>query len=331
MIITNKKSIAVVTGGYSGEDIISFLSSNVVIKHIPSDKYEVTKVIINRKRWLFEKNGIKGEVDKNDFTITIDGEKSGFDCVFVALHGTPAEDGKLPAYFDMIGIPYTCCKPSVSTMTFNKGYTVSLLNKYGVLTAESIILKKTDTVDLDEIINNVGLPCFVKPNEGGSSIGISKVNLKEDLAPSIEKAFQEDETVLIEKFLDGTEITCGVTKIHGKIQALGVTEIVSQNDFFDFDAKYNDQKTQEITPARISNVMIEKCKKDSEYIFKTLGCSGIIRIDYILCKDKLYVLEINTIPGLSDKSIVPKMAQYIGLSLEELFTEQIINAIAFSR
>ncbi|MFQ5335346.1 MAG: D-alanine--D-alanine ligase [Flavobacteriales bacterium] len=323
----NKKKIAVVTGGYSGENSISLMSADVVIRHLPSERFNSVLITIDRDGWTFEKDGMQGAVDKNDFSVNLNGKKITFDCAFMALHGTPAEDGKLPAYFDMIGLPYTCCNPAVSALTFNKGYTNSVLKKHGIQSAKSIILSDKINIDTAQILQQTGLPCFVKPNEGGSSLGISKVNNAGELTDAIELAFSEDKSVIIEEFIEGTEITCAVATIRGKTEALPVTEIVTGNDFFDYEAKYNDLGTQEITPARITQEQTEECQANALHIYKTLGCSGIIRIDYILRTDELYMLEVNTIPGLSEKSIVPKMAAHANIGLDELFTYQLDAAI----
>ncbi len=323
-----KKNIAVVTGGYSGEAIISLQSAEQVMKHLDAGRYNCYKIIISKEKWFLSDEGKEHLIDKNDFTVTIEKKKIKFDCVFMALHGTPGEDGKIQGYFDMIGIPYTSCGVVQSALTFSKSLTVAALSKYGVNTAQSTVVSKKDKVTSDEIISKVPLPVFVKPNEGGSSIGATKVKHKEGLIPAVEKAFEEGEEVIIEEFIEGTEITCGVIRYKGKIKALAITEIVSQSEFFDFDAKYKDKTTQEITPARIPISTEAECKNLSEFIYKTLGCRGMIRIDYIVKKGKLYLLEVNTIPGLTERSLLPQQAEYAGISKKELYGNAIEDALS---
>jgi len=321
------KNIAVVTGGNSGEDVISFQSADVVLRNIDSDEYNVYKVIIAGEKWVLEQDGKEILIDKNDFSCQFNDEKLIFDCVFLVIHGTPGEDGKLQGYFDLLHIPYTCCGVAASAITFNKAMTTSLLSQHGIHTARSVVLLKNEKVDIDQILSEIAIPCFVKPNNGGSSIGISKVNIKEELKAAIEKAFKEDNEVMVEDFMAGTEITCGVICHNGNIKALAVTEIVSMNEFFDFDAKYHDSKTEEITPARISKEAEENCMRTSERIYKILNCKGMVRIDYMLDGDKLSLIEVNTIPGLTERSLVPQQAKYAGMSLQELFTKEVEEAL----
>lgn len=321
------KNIAVVTGGDSGEDVISFQSAEVVLSHINPEKYHVYKIIIAGDKWALEQDGKETPIDKNDFSCRINNEKLIFDCVFLVIHGTPGEDGKLQGYFDLLHIPYTCSGVAASAITFNKAMTISLLSQHGIDTAHSIVLLKNEKVDIDGILSEIAIPCFVKPNNGGSSIGISKVNKKEELPAAIEKAYKEDHEVMVEDFLAGTEITCAVICHDGNIKALAVTEIVSKNEFFDFDAKYLDSKTEEITPARISKEAEENCMHTSERIYKILNCKGMVRIDYMLNGDKLSLIEVNTIPGLTERSLVPQQAEYAGMSLQELFTKEVEEAL----
>jgi len=323
-----RKNIAVVTGGYSGESVISLQSAEQVMKHLDAGKYNCYKIIITKDKWILSQDGKDSAIDKNDFSATIGGKKIKFDCVFMALHGTPGEDGKLQGYFDMIGMPYTCCGVAASALTFSKSFTVATLSRYGVNTAQSTVVNKNDKITSDEIIAKVPLPVFVKPNEGGSSIGTTKVKHKEDLIPAVAKAFKEGEEVIIEEFIEGTEITCGVIRYKGKIKALAITEIVSQAEFFDFAAKYKDKATREITPAGIPLSTEAECKNLSEYIYRTLGCRGMIRIDYIIKKGKLCLLEVNTIPGLTERSLLPQQAEFAGISKKELYGNAIEDTLS---
>lgn len=322
-----KRNIAVVTGGYSGEAVISLQSAEQVMKHLDAEKYTCYKIILTKEKWVLSQDGKDFPVDRNDFSATLGGKKLKFDCAFIALHGTPGEDGKLQGYFDMIGMPYTSCGVTVSSLTFNKAFTVATLSRLGVNTAQSVVVSRKDTSTADDILSKVSLPCFVKPNEGGSSLGASKVKYKEDMMTAIAKALKEGEEGIIEEFIEGTELTCGVIQYHGKVKALAITEVVCKKEVFDFDAKYIDKSTEEITPARIPLSIEAECKNLSEYIYTVLGCRGMIRIDYILKKNKLYVLEVNSIPGLTERSFVPQQAEYAGISKKELFGNAIEEAL----
>jgi len=318
-----KKNIAVITGGYSGEAVISLQSADQVMKHLDAEKYNCFKIILTKEKWILSRNGKEYPVDKNDFSVTADGQKIKFDCAFMALHGTPGEDGKLQGYFDMIGLPYTSCGVVQSAITFSKSFTIAVLRNCGINTAKSMVLSRKDKLTTDVIFAKVSLPCFVKPNEGGSSIGTTKVKHVEDLIPAVEKGLKEGEEVIIEEYIEGTEITCGVIRYKGKIKALAITEIVCKTDFFDFHAKYQDKATEEITPARIPIATEAECKNLSEYIYKILGCRGMIRIDYIIKQGKLFLLEVNSIPGMTERSLLPQQAEYAGISKKELYTNAV--------
>lgn len=321
------KTIAVVGGGNSGESVISLKSTETVLNTISKKKYHVYKVIIIGKKWNLHFEGKEYAIDKNDFSAIIDNKKIIFDCVFNVIHGTPGEDGKLQGYFDLIGMPYTSCNLLTSAITFNKEICKKLLGNVGVKTAKSVVLNKQEPYSTDAIISVTGVPCFVKPNNGGSSIGASKVSEIHQLNGAIEKAFSVDDEILIEEYLTGTEMTCGVAMIDGKPTSLGITEIVSTNDFFDFEAKYENKETREITPARISDAIAKECRSTSEFIYKILECKGMIRVDYMLHKDNLYMVEVNTIPGLTDRSLIPQQATYYGISIQDLFHEAIEQAL----
>ncbi len=322
-----KKNIAVVTGGYSGESVISLQSADQVIKYLSSDKFVCYKVIIDRMGWVLSANGVGVPIDKNDFSATLDGKKINFDCVFMALHGTPGEDGKLQGYFDLIGLPYTSSGVAQSALTFSKSLTIATLKSYGLNTAKSMVVAQNEKLTAKDILAKVSLPCFVKPNEGGSSLGTTKVLKSEDLIPAIEKGFKEGSDVIVEEFIEGSEITCGVIRYKGEVKSLAITEIVCKNDFFDFHAKYQDKATEEITPARIPIELEKECKRLSEFIYKILGCKGMIRVDYIIKEGKLFLLEVNSIPGMTERSLLPQQAEYVGISKRELYENAIYEVL----
>ena len=314
-------------GGYSSEHNISIKSGNVVYKYLDAKKYNSYRIIITKEKWFYLDNeNQKYPVEKSDFTIRINGEKIQFDCVFNAIHGTPGEDGLMQAYFELLGIPQTSCNHYEAALTFNKRDLLSALKPYGIPCATSYYLNKGQVVDEKAIVDKVGLPCFVKANRAGSSYGVSKVHKKEDLSNAIESAFKEDTQIIIESFLDGTEVSVGVITCQNKITVLPATEIISENDFFDFEAKYMG-KSQEITPARISEKQESNVKELAEYIYKTLGLKGYTRSEFIFIGDEPHLLEINTTPGLTEESLLPQQAKTAGISLEELFDSAIVEAL----
>ncbi|MCF8302532.1 MAG: D-alanine--D-alanine ligase [Bacteroidales bacterium] len=330
-----KKTIALVTGGDSGEIEVSLNSAHVIQKHVNKDDYDVYMIVMTGTKWIY--NSPSNEeipVNKDDFSLFIEGKKITFDAVFLAIHGTPGEDGKLQGYFDIMGIPYTCCNQATSVVTFNKYFTHKVVSYWGIQMAKQVFLNTKSIMDIDKIIAEIGLPCFVKPNEGGSSVGITKVKEKEALAAAIDLAFAEDDEVLIEEFIAGTEVTCGVFEHRNRLTVMPLTEIVSKNEFFDYEAKYTAGKADEITPARISEANSIKCKQLSSLLYKKLGCRGVVRFDYIITQEKLddgtndfYFLEANTIPGLSEASIVPQQARAMDISEQELFTIMLEEAL----
>jgi len=323
-----KKNIAVIGGGNSSEYFISLQSAETIAKAIDKEKYNVYTVQIKGNDWELTSDRFCGiPINKNDFSFNDNGQKIKFDCAYISIHGTPGEDGKLQSYFDIIGMPYTSCNVLCSSLTFNKYFCNTYLKQKGIKAAKSIMLRKGDNINASKIIEETGLPCFVKPNEGGSSFGISKVKKQEDLIPAIEKAFKESPQVIIEEFVKGREITSGLVKINGKEYIFPLTEIVSANEFFDYEAKYDAEETQEITPAPIDTGLAEKCKNLSSKIYDYLNCSGIVRIDYILHDGEFNFLEINTVPGMSPASIVPKQIKEYGLVFTNLLTEIIEEAI----
>ena len=325
---TRKRNIAVITGGNSGEYAISLQSGANIAKSLDLSLYNKYLIHLRGRDWTFQdEQGEIHAVDKNDFSLFIKGEKIRFDCVFIAIHGNPGEDGKLQGYFEMMGIPYIGCDVMVSALTFNKNYCNRVVASYGVRVAPSVHLFKHDAIDEEALVQAVGLPCFVKPCNSGSSVGMSKVNQVSDLKAALAIAFEQDNQVLIERFIQGREITCGVMKTGTKIQSLAITEVVSKKEYFDFEAKYNPSLADEITPAPIPKAMERLCKQTSEKIYTVLGCRGIARIDYIFNEEDLFFIEINTIPGQTNESIVPKQIRSIGLDLGNLCTQFIEEAM----
>lgn len=313
-----RKNIAVITGGEAAEVGISLKSAGVVCKHLNKEKYNVFKVIIEGNTWLVEREGnpVKQVIDRNDFSFSIEGHKMTFDAVFVAIHGTPAEDGKLQGYFELLNIPYNCCGVLQAALTFDKLRCKQYLSQFGIKTAEAVLLKRGEANYA--AAQAMTLPVFVKPNKNGSSYGASKVNDAADLLPAIENAFKYDDEILVEAYLKGTEVTCGVITAHGKVTALPMTEIRSKSEFFDYKAKY-EGNSQEITPAEISADLTNRIQRTTEQIYKQLDFKGMARVDYIIVGDEYYMLEVNSIPGLSEGSLVPQQAQAAGYTLEQLF------------
>lgn len=321
------KNVAIIMGGYSSESAISIKSGNVVYSYLDKNKYRCFCLHILKEKWVYvdeSKNEIT--VNKNDFSITIANKKITFDVVFNAIHGTPGEDGLLQSYFQLLNIPQTSCGYYQAALTFNKRDLLSAIKPYGIPTALSYYLNLGDTINTDAIIAKVGLPCFVKPNKSGSSFGISKVTHKEDLHNAIEKAYTEDDEVIIESFLKGTEVSVGVINYKGKITVLPITEIVSENDFFDYAAKYEGQ-SKEITPARITQKVKEKIEATAKKIYTILKMTGFSRSEFILVNNIPHLIEINTVPGLTAESILPQQAQTANISLTELFENAIEMAL----
>ncbi|MDR1181042.1 MAG: D-alanine--D-alanine ligase [Bacteroidales bacterium] len=324
-----KKNIAVITGGNSGEYEISLKSGQNIIKNLNANLYSVFPIHLRYGDWTYtHPDSTIYTVDRNDFTITIDGNKVFFDCVFIAIHGDPGENGKLQSYFEMLNIPYVGSNSAVSLLTFHKEFCNRVVSSHGIKTATSVSLFKEEAIDEEKILSIVGLPCFVKPCNSGSSVGMSKVKRKEELADALQKAFKHDNQLLIEQFIEGREITCGVMKIKNKIEALAVTEIVSKREYFDLEAKYDPNLADEITPAPIPSHIETLCMKTSEKIYQFLGCKGITRSDYIYNETGLYFIEINTIPGQTNESIIPKQLRYLGLDFSQLCTSFIEEAIS---
>ncbi|MBD3864464.1 D-alanine--D-alanine ligase [Olleya marilimosa] len=322
-----KKNIAIIMGGYSSEYKISLTSGNVVYQNLDKTKYNAYRIHIFKDKWVFVDDADQEfAIDKNDFSVTIDNNKITFDCVFNAIHGSPGEDGYMQGYFKLLNLPHTSCGMYQAAVTFNKRDCLSILKPYGILTAESYYLNLGDCVNEEDIIAKVGLPCFVKANKAGSSFGITKVHKKEDLQQAIDHAFKEDDEIIIESFLDGTEVSVGVITYKGETKVLPITEIVSENDFFDYEAKYLG-KSQEITPARLTKVQEDKVNTVAKKVYEILKMTGFSRSEYIFKNNEPHLLEMNTIPGLTNASILPQQAQVAGISMADLFSNAIEEAL----
>ncbi|MEI7589275.1 MAG: D-alanine--D-alanine ligase [Chitinophagia bacterium] len=325
-----KKKVALVTGGLSSEAQISYKSAQTVFNALDKTKYDVYMIDIHPTGWWYEnKQAEEVAVDKSDFSIMEAGVKIKFDMALMCIHGTPGEDGKMQGYFDVIGLPYTSCNTATSAITFNKRYTVAVAGFGGVHVAKSLHLFKDKNTSPDQILSEVALPVFVKPNNGGSSFGISKVNTKDQLAPALEKAFKEDTQILVEEFISGREFTIGVFKSKGITTVLPITEIKTENEFFDFAAKY-EGKSEEITPAKITASMLKDLSEAAEKVYNIFNCSGVVRIDFIYHEtlQKAYLLEVNTVPGQSEASIIPQQVKAMGWSLTDFYGTIIEDSLA---
>ncbi len=325
-----KKNIAVIAGGNSGEHDISLRSGHNIANTLDKNKYNVYFIHLKGVDWTYSASDeLSYPVDKNDFSVLVDNKRIYFDCAFIVIHGNPGEDGKLQGYFDMLQIPYTGSNAAVSALTFNKNLCNKFLSAYHVHLAESIHVFRADKINIHEILNKVGLPCFVKPCCSGSSVGVSKVNVENELLTAIKNAFQHDDELIIERFVQGREITCGVMSLDGNIQVLAITEVISKKAFFDLEAKYDPTLADEITPAQLPASIQQDCESVSKNIYKWLGCKGIVRIDFIFNEQELCFIEINTIPGQTNESIIPKQIRYKNLDFKDLCTSFIEEAIHY--
>ena len=324
-----KKNIALLLGGDSAEAVISMKSAGQVLQHLDIELYDVYPITIRRASWTYSYQGLDIEIDKNDFSLTVGGRHICFDCAVPMIHGTPGEDGRLQAYFELMRIPYTTCDVLTSSLTFNKHACKTYLNSLGILFPKGKIIYKGEEVDASELCNTLGLPCFIKPNNGGSSFGVTKIKSVDELLPALEAAFAEDNNeVLVEEFIEGTEITCGLVRLNDEITVFPITEIVSKKEFFDVEAKYENGMSDEITPARIDEPLRIECETLSMAIYRFLNCRGVVRIDYIIRNNCLYFLEINTIPGMSSASIIPKQLNIMReITIKHLYTNLINEAI----
>ncbi len=325
-----KKNIALVAGGDSGEYVISVNSAAIIRKNLDAGKYNVFTLLISGKKWVFlHDDGKESAVDKNDFSVLHNGSKITFDCALITIHGTPGEDGKLQGYFDLMGIPYTTSGQLACSLTFNKYFCNALAACWGMHVAQSAKFGKGEELTLERILSKVNLPVFVKPNKGGSSLGTTFVKEKEELLPAMNICLEHDDEALVEEYIEGVELTCGVYRRKGEILVLPVTEIVSKTEakFFDYKAKYTQGAADEITPARISEELTLQVQKTTRYLYEKFELKGVCRLDYIYSKDKLFFLEANITPGMSERSIVPQQAEYVGITLRELFSDVLEQAM----
>ncbi len=326
-----KRVIAFVTGGYSGEAVVSYKSAITMEAEVDKSIYDIYRIDITPDAWFHKtKDGKKIPVDKNDFSLLIDGKKITFEAVLIGIHGTPGEDGKLQGYFDLMNLPYTTCNAATSALTFNKRYTVAVAAFAGIRVSHSVHLFKQDNTEATALADRMKLPLFVKPNNGGSSIGMSKVNRREDLAPALQKAFREDDQVLVEEFISGREFTVGVFRNGKEIIILPITEVKTSKDFFDFEAKYSPGFTDEITPAALEESVAEKIRRTAKKIYQVFNCSGVVRIDMIYneAQGEPYMLEINTVPGQTAASVVPQQVRAMGWTLKQFYSALIEVALS---
>ena len=319
-----KKNIVILRGGNSSEIAISIKSADLVYKNIDTNYYVPYIVHIEGLDWFVWHNESKIELDKNDFSFQLKNKKIKFEGVFMAIHGTPGEDGILQGYFDLLNIPYNCSGAFESALTFNKAMCNALLKQFNIPSAKAVLLNKNETYDLLKIEKEIGFPCFVKPNRAGSSFGISKVYKNTEFKQALSKAFIHDSQVMVESYVEGTEVTCGIIQKAETLVAFPLTEITTENDFFDYEAKYNG-KSDEITPARVSDLDRNLVQTLSKKIYNLLNLKGMVRMDFILKNQQAYLIEINTIPGLSEESIIPQQSKSYGISLKELFSLSLMN------
>lgn len=322
----NKLNVAIVMGGYSGESVISLKSGEYFLSQINKEKYNVYGVHILKEGWNAVIENQKFSINKADFSFALNEEKIKFDVVVNTIHGTPGEDGLMQAYWKLLGIAHTGCSFYNSALTFNKRDTLSVLKKYDIPMAESVYINQGDKITPDSIFEKVGLPCFVKPNQSGSSLGVTKVKTKEEFLPALEFAFKEGKEVLVESFLKGREISVGVMKYEGKTKVVGITELIPVNEFFDYEAKYNGS-TQEVTPAQLDTEIQKKVEKLAAYIYEVLGMTGFSRTDFIIVDGIPNFIEMNTNPGCSQASIFPQQVKHAGLIFSDLINSEIQLAL----
>jgi D-alanine-D-alanine ligase len=324
----SKINVVLFMGGDSGEYEVSIASSAQIKNFLDPDKFEVYPVLIRSGKWTYTlENGKQIPFDRNEHCLYIQNEKVKFDCAFIAIHGTPGEDGKLQGYLDIAGIPYTTCDVTTSAITFNKYFCNDLAKQYGVKVANTVIIRKGDLWKPEELADQVGLPCFIKPNKSGSSVGVSKVYEVTGIESAVNKAFVEDDEVLVQQFIKGREMACGVFSLKGEVKVLPVTEVISKNDFFDYQAKYTEGLASEITPALISEQLSTDCKRLTEYLYRKFNCKGVVRFDYFLSENEWWFLEVNTVPGFSAESIIPKQAKAEGYELRDFFGKLVEEAL----
>lgn len=321
-----KRTIAIVAGGDSSEYVVSLRSAQGIYSFIDKEKYNLYIVMMKGLDWHVQlSDETTAPIDRNDFSFQLNNEKITFDFAYITIHGTPGENGRLQGYFDMLGIPYSCCGVLAAALTFNKFACNQYLRGFGVRIAEALSLRQGQTVSDEDVVEKIGLPCFIKPSLGGSSFGVTKVKSREQIQPAIANAFEEGEEVIIEAFMEGTEITCGCYKTKEKSVVFPITEVVTHNEYFDYDAKYNGQ-VDEITPARIPDELRDRVQMLTSAIYDILGAQGIIRIDYIITEgEKINLLEVNTTPGMTPTSFIPQQVRAAGLNITDVMTDIIEN------
>ncbi|MDC0377972.1 MAG: D-alanine--D-alanine ligase [Flavobacteriaceae bacterium] len=322
-----KKNVAVLMGGFSSEKEISLKSGEVIYQNINRSKYTPFKIIVNKENWVYlNSENEESNVNLEDFSIISNNSKIKLEIAFIIIHGSPGENGLIQSFFELKNIPYTGCDPYTSALTFNKRDCLSVLEKHNIPTANSFHINKNEKFKVEDIIQKVGLPCFVKANRSGSSFGVYKIYEENKLVDAINKALEYDDEVLIESFLDGIEVSVGVMNYQKNIKVLGITELITENDFFDYDAKYNGN-SKEITPANISEKQKQIVTDLSIKIYKKLAMKGFTRSEFIIINDMAYFLEINSVPGMTNESIFPKQAQISGVSITQICDEIIHQAI----
>ncbi len=320
--MNNKPNIAVLAGGDSSEYIVSVKSGANVFAAIDKQKFTPWLVHMKGNEWIVTRDEKKlADIDKNDFSFNLNGEKYRFDFVYITIHGTPGEDGILQGYFELLGIPYSTSNVHSSSLTFNKWFCNNYLQNFGIKMARSVKISRNEQVDISQIVKDLGLPLFVKPNSGGSSFGVTKVKNEADLSVALEKAWNEGSDALVEEFIQGPEFTCGLVRLGNENLVFPVTEIIPKNEFFDFEAKYTPGATAEITPARLPKHLYDKCRQLSSRIYDLCQCSGIARVDFILNEDEFYFLEVNTTPGMTATSFIPQQLKAMGLSLPDILSQ----------
>jgi len=317
-----KRIIAIVAGGDSSENPVSLRSAATILEYMDKNRYETYIVEIEGKNWqVHVKEGVTVPVDRNDFSFSLNGTKKVFEYAYITIHGTPGENGVFEGYLRLMRIPFSTCDVLASALTFNKYMLNKAMKTFGVNVSESIRIRKGDKVDPDQVVSTVGLPCFIKPTDGGSSFGTTKVKTRNQIAQAVEDAFKENSEIMIESFMQGTEVTNGYYKTRKREVRLPVTEVVPETDFFDYDAKYNG-KVSEITPARIPDALRDRIQDMTARIYDMIGCHGIIRNDYIITDgDKINLLEVNTTPGMTATSFIPQQVRAAGMNLTDVFTE----------
>ena len=324
-----KPNVAIIAGGNSSEIVVSVKSGENIFKAIDQDLFQPWLVHMEGNNWaVLQNNEEIAQIDKSDFSFTINSEKTKIDFAYITIHGTPGEDGILQGYFDMLNIPYSTCNVNASALTFNKWICNNYLKNFGIHVAKSILLTKGDEVNSKKIVKELRLPIFIKPNAGGSSFGVTKVISEEQVEEAVLNAWKESDQAILEEFIEGTEFTCGLVKVSQKELIFPVTEVVPKNEFFDFEAKYTPGVTDEITPARLPDILFKKCQKLSSQVYDLCFCAGIVRVDWILKEDKFYFLEANTVPGMTDTSFIPQQVRAMGYELTTVLSLIIENGIS---